>query len=110
MTVNATRSTLAAVSDALTPQQRDTIAGRFARANPGYRGVEAADVLQLLADSDCNLPEIEPFCEAHPDLLVPGSEFASRALIWSGRDQLTEPNMRGLLVAAGLLETGGGRP
>jgi len=94
---------LLAVVAALTQRQRDEIVERFTRPNPAWRGAEAADILDLLADSDSDLGQIEPFFEANPGLAVPGAEVASRALIWSGM-HLSAGNMASLLASAGLLE------
>ena len=98
---------VSAIAAALTEAQRAEIIRRFTGLNGHYRGAEAADILEMLYDSDSDLGETEPFFAAHPDLLFePGAGVAARALIWSGQ-LLTEGNLRALLTVGRLAGDGG---
>jgi hypothetical protein len=74
------------VTDALAPVQREAILHRFLGLNPRWRGVTPADVLDTLNDGDSDLGVLEPFFEAHPELVKPGAGIAARAILWSGQE------------------------
>jgi hypothetical protein len=92
-----------AVTRALSPAQQVTIVRRFTTLNPNWRGAEVADILDDLDNIDSDLGVIEPFFEAHPEIIGPGAGIAARALIWSTMP-LTVQAITELLTRAGLRE------
>lgn len=88
-----------AVTAALTDRQRDTIVERFTTLNRHWRGAQCADILDVLADSDSDLDQTEPFFEANPDVAdLDGAGVAARALIWAGEPLSAEAVRRVLGV------------
>jgi hypothetical protein len=97
-----TTDPLLAVTGALEPADRTAIELDWARVNPHQAGAQAADILDMLAQHDAHLDQIEPFFEAHKDLIGrPGSGYAALALIRLNRP-LTRLAVVVLLIRAGL--------
>ena len=74
-----------AVVERLGTTHADKIVARFLHANPHWRGADAADILEALADHDSDLDRLEPFYDEYPEMIeLPGARYATRALIWGG--------------------------
>lgn len=95
--------TLHRIDDALTGDERTRIVELFTKRNPGYRGANFDDVLEMLYDSDAYCSQVDPILEAHPGGWPIGMIYAAYAVCAQGAE-LTEEALRDLLRRAGLME------
>lgn len=59
--------TYLAVEAVLTDDEKERFLDLAYRANPHCRGAQIADLLDMMAETDCHLELTEPICERHRD-------------------------------------------